>query len=230
MKEWVKDAEIEIEGYAHETSHRINRDGGGVIIYIRKDLTYQVLVSQSDEMCSMVAIHLNELNLIVFMAYRPPPNNKNKYHGNILENSFKEIVINNIQKVMYDFQSPTPDIILAGDFNFPKAIWNAGIGTVKSDGASNKMSLQQLINTASEFNLIQTVSEGTRETRNGGHNILELIFTNNHELISNTYIQPSKITDHKYIICETSHTLQAKNMKHRLNNESNLSIFQLSDS
>ena len=73
LKEWVKDAEIEIEGYAHETSHRINRDGGGVIIYIRKDLTYQILISESDEMCSMVAVYLNELNLIVFMVYRPPP-------------------------------------------------------------------------------------------------------------------------------------------------------------
>ena len=225
LKEWVKDAEIEIEGYAHETSHRINRDGGGVIIYIRKDLTYQILISESDEMCSMVAVYLNELNLIVFMVYRPPPNSKNKYHGETLEKSFKEIVINNVQKVMHDFQSPTPDIILAGDFNFPKAIWNAGIGTVRSDEASNKMSLQQLINIASDLNLIQMVTEGTRETRNGGHNILELIFTNNHELISNTYIQSSKITDHKYITCETSHSLQANNKKNILNNESNFSSY-----
>lgn len=225
LKEWVKDAEIEIEGYAHEASHRINRDGGGVIIYIRKDLTYQILTSESDDMCSMVAIHINELNLIVFMVYRPPPNNKNKYHGEILEKSFKEIVTNNIQKIMLDFQSPTPDVILAGDFNFPKAIWNSGIGSVRPDESSNKMSLQQLINIASEHNLIQKVTEGTRETRNGGHNILELIFTNNHELISNTYIQPSKITDHKYIICETSHSLQANNNKHMLNDESNLSSY-----
>ena len=49
--------------------------------------------------------------------------------------------------------------------------------------------------------------EGTRETRNGGKNILELIFTNNHELITNIHIQPSEITDHKYIVCETSYKL-----------------------
>ena len=70
LKNWVKEAEIKI-GYSYESSNRINRDGGGVIIYVRNDLTYQTLISTSDEMCSMVSIHINELNLIVFMIYRP---------------------------------------------------------------------------------------------------------------------------------------------------------------
>merc|ERR1711895_159173 len=99
---------------------------------------------------------------------------------------------------------PTPDIILAGDFNFPKAHWNAGIGTIKSDCPCNKNSLQELLKVASHYNLLQSGTEGTRETRSGGSNILELIFTNNHDLISHVQIQPSKITDHKYIVCETT--------------------------
>ena len=61
LKNFIKETEIEIKGYSHETINRINRDGGGVIVYIRKDLTYQILISTSDEMCSMVAIHINEL-------------------------------------------------------------------------------------------------------------------------------------------------------------------------
>ena len=73
LKNCIKEAEIEIKGYSHVTSNRINRDGGGVIVYVRNDLTYQTLISTSDEMCSMVSIHINELNLIVFMVYRPPP-------------------------------------------------------------------------------------------------------------------------------------------------------------
>ena len=88
----------------------------------------------------MVSIHINELNLIVFMIYRPPPNNKNQYHGETLVRSFDEIVIKNIHKVMNGYKSPTPDIILTGDFNFPNASWNAGIGSVKSDV---ELSLQQ---------------------------------------------------------------------------------------
>ena len=73
----IKEAEFEIGGYSHVTSHRKNRNGGGVIIYINDNLTYQTLVSISDEMCSMIAIHINELNTVVFMVYRPPPNTTN---------------------------------------------------------------------------------------------------------------------------------------------------------
>merc|ERR1711874_643080 len=58
------------------------------------------------------------------------------------------------------------------------------------------------------------------KTRSGSYNMPELIFTNNHELISNTYIQPMKITDHEYIICETSHVQSID--KQELNKELNL--------
>ena len=94
----IKEAEFNINSNSQETSHRINREGGGVIIYINNDLTYKNLISASDEMCSIVAVYIYQINLIVFMAYRPPPNYKTRYNGKILENSFKNIVIDNIKK------------------------------------------------------------------------------------------------------------------------------------
>merc|ERR1712239_109270 len=106
------------------------------------------------------------------------------YHGDKVERSFDNIVLSNISKVISIFQAPTPDIILAGDFNFPKALWDAGIGTVQTDIPCNRKSLQKLIDVASRYNLLQIVTEGTRVTRSGRRNILELIFTNNHELTS----------------------------------------------
>ena len=133
----IKDAEFEIEGYSHVRSHSIRRIGGGVIIYISNELTYQNIVTASDEMCSLVGIYINTLNMILFMAYRPPPNHKSQYHGDILEQSFKNIVIDNVRKVMHQYKTPTPDIILAGDFNFPKASWEAGIGRINPDCISN---------------------------------------------------------------------------------------------
>ena len=209
IKDGTKEAEYAIDGYEHVTSHRKNREGGGVIIYIRDDITYNFLTSVSDEMCSMVAVHLTNLNLIIFLAYRPPPNYKNKYHGDILEKSFNNVVIDNIHKEMNKQKTPTPDILLLGDFNFPRAQWNAGIGEVRPDNRCNNNSLQKLINIASHYNLLQYVTEGTR-----GKNILELIFTNNHELITNIHMQPSKITDHKYIVCEMSYKLPMKDMQY----------------
>ena len=136
-----------------------------------------------------------------------------------------EISQNNIHNGIGKFKAPTPDILLAGDFNFPKAHWDAGIGTVNPDSPCNRKSLQQLINVASCYNLLQTVMEGTRVTRSGRHNILDLIFTNNHELITSINIQPSEITDHKYIKCETSHKLSANGKEHIPNNGTNLSTY-----
>ena len=72
LNDKMKEAEYEIEGYSYVASHRKDRDGGGVIIYIDGDATYRPLVSVSDEVCSIVAVYLEELNLIVFMVYRPP--------------------------------------------------------------------------------------------------------------------------------------------------------------
>ena len=142
-----------------------------------------------------------------------------------MERSFNDIVISNINKVIGKFQAPTPDILLAGDFNFPKALWDAGIGIVQTDNTCNRKSLQQLIDVASSHNLLQTVTEGTRVTKSGRQNILELIFTNNHELITNMQIQPSEITDHKYIKCETSHKLSTREMDHVPDNGMNLSTY-----
>merc|ERR1712228_984108 len=96
---------------------------------------------------------------------------------------------------------------MGGDFNFPRAQWNAEIGVVKPDSKCNRNSLQQLINIALDYSLLQYISEGTRETRKGGNNIQELIFTNNH-------LQPSEITDHKYIVCETSYKLPINVTQH----------------
>ena len=186
----MKEAEYEIEVYSYVASHRKDRKGGGVIIYIDNGAPYKPLISVSDKMCSIVAIHLEELNLIVFMVYRPPPDSKDIYHGDNLERSFDDVVLSNIIKVIGKFQAPAPDIILAGDFNFPKAQWDAGIGTVQTDIPCNRISLQKLIDLASRHNLLQTVTEGTRVAKSGRRNILELIFTNNFELITSAWFLP----------------------------------------
>ena len=199
--------------------------GGGVIIYIRNDFTYKTLISDSDEMCSMVAVYINELNLIVYMIYRPPPNYKTGYYGEKLEKSFKNIVIDNVNKVISQYKSPVPDIILAGDFNFPKAIWTHGIGEAFANSKSERNSLQQLIHVASNLNLLQKVSFGTRETIAGNSNTLELVFTNNHELITNIYSEHSKLSDHKCIICETSHKSTVNNQRTGISQETNLTSY-----
>ena len=221
----IIEAEFNITGYSHETSNRVGREGGGVIIYINNDLTYKTLISESDEMCSIVAVYINELNLIVFMVYRPPPNYESGHYGEILEKSFKTIVIENFNKVIHQYKAPVPDIILAGDFNFPKAIWTYGIGEAFANTISEKKQLQQLIDVAANTNLLQKVTFGTRQTRSGNDNTLELVFTNNHDLISNIYRERSELSDHKYIICETSHNVTVNSQQIITPQETNLASY-----
>ena len=118
-----------------------------------------------------------------------------------------------------------PDIILAGDFNFPKATWTHGIGEAFANTKHEKNSLQQLINVASDLNLLQKVADGTRETSAGKNNILDLVFTNNHELISNIFTEKSKLSDHKSIICETSHTTKINHKQKGIPTETNLASY-----
>ena len=54
---------------------------------------------------------------------------------------------------------------------------------------------------------------------------IELVFTNNHELISNLYIECSKLTDHKYVICETSHQTTIDSQMTEMPVESNLATY-----
>merc|ERR1712113_188382 len=122
--------------------------------------------------------HINQFHSLGFFSHKCPKNGSRSLNRVIYKRFFKDIC-----KEMNKHKTPTPDILLIGDFNFPKAQWNAGIGVVKPDSKCNRNSLQQLINIASDYSLLQYISEGTRETRKGGNNILELIFTNNHELI-----------------------------------------------
>ena len=123
LNESSKEKEYHIPNYSHITSNRVGRNRGGVIIYLQNHLTYKLLASISDNMCSFLAIHINELNLVLLLAYRPPGDTQNiLFHGRPLELSFNEIILSQVASTINALEAPLPDIILAGDFNVPNAI------------------------------------------------------------------------------------------------------------
>ena len=82
LNDTAKEREYHIEGYSHILCNRINRERGGVIIYLHNRLTFKLLSQNSDNMCSFLAIFINELQLAILLAYRPPPNyDSNLYHA-----------------------------------------------------------------------------------------------------------------------------------------------------
>ena len=203
-----KESEYYIPNYSHILSNRINRNRGGVIIYLHNHLSFKILSEASDNACSFLAILIIELNLALMIAYRPPPDYDGFFHGDPLKQSFINIVINNIRNTSNLLKTPSPDIILTGDFNFPKATWREGFGIIPEGNSYENQMLSQLINLCDELQLSQKVSFGTRPTPSGGSNTLDLIFTNNHQLITNISHRKSALSDHELITCTTSHNIQ----------------------
>ena len=82
---------------------------------------------------------------------------------------------------MSELPSPTPTIFLTGDFNFPTVSWPTGeIGTAPPDVKAQYDKLQQV---TSEFFLTQLIEEPTT-----GNNVLDLLYTNNSDVILNVKI------------------------------------------
>ena len=164
------------------------------------------------------------------LAYRPPPHytTDNQYHGQPLEESFRNIILNNISSTIHTFSTPEPDVLLLGDFNFPKAVWREGIG-IQNIGISpeNRM-LNSLIDICDTHNLSQKITFGTRPTPAGEENILDLLFTNNDDLLYNITGQASALSDHYLITGTTRHNFQlSSNTKRSPNETPLLSAFNL---
>ena len=110
--------------------------------------------------------------------------------------------------------APAPNIILMGDFNLPHSsvTWQRSQDGLivplvanhreeeTAGGKQDRLQAQQLIDMASKHSLLQEVLEPTYSVE-----ILDLIFTNNCELVSSVSTETwSTITDHRLIVVNTS--------------------------
>ena len=49
-----------------------DKQGGGVGLYLRNDLTGEILGSADNGVCELLVVHIHQLNTVVAVAYRPP--------------------------------------------------------------------------------------------------------------------------------------------------------------
>ena len=119
-------------------------------------------------------------------------------------------------------ETKTSKIIVTGDFNFPFMDWknhggnvylNKLKGNIKKEDRSQANILLDMMDT---YALIQEISEPTR-----GKNILDLLMTNNSEMIMRVNIIPIALTDHKLIRAD----LKLDPIKHKMNDTSQEGIF-----
>ena len=188
---------------------RETRQGGGVALYLREDLTGDVLCTFDNGVCELLVVMVHQLNTAVAVVYRPP---------NTRINQFSEL-ISKLDNVLADLPTPTPTVTLMGDFNFPKhaIAWSRCDGSDSdlvplvsnhrdgetADGKQDRLQAARLCDFAVKHCLIQQVEIPTH-----GVEILDLIFTNDHDLVSSVSAESWPLfTDHKIVTATVSYQL-----------------------
>ena len=199
------DAELKIDGYTIKRKDRVRkkakagRSSGGVAVYVRNDIaiTTEVLFSYSNGVIESIGLHLTSLNLVLVVTYRSPDDNAKTKDGEVRMNRHRSTMkefksyLTELKKFFKSLPSPTPDIIMMGDFNFPHADWVSG---QCRSGASidEQQMVAALYELTIEHFLVQQFDTATH--RDG--NMIDLLFTNNSNIIHNAESFPSSVTDH----------------------------------
>ena len=201
---WLRDqldAELHIDNYKlFRTDHtrtrncRFGRDSGGVAIYLRSDLApaFEQVISHSDGNVEACGVYSKSENIFIVVLYRQPDDRKGGNRST--EQQFLQVT-NSIQNFINSI-SPTPDIILGGDFNLPHAKWDSF--THKSGASLDEQRMINIMRHICNDNaMLQVIKSSTHQRGN----ILDLVFTNNTDLIHSYQCNETlrSISDH-YII------------------------------
>ena len=209
----IMDSEVthNFPGYSILRCDRGARQGGGVALYIREDLTGDILCSFDNGVCELLVVMVHQLNTVVVVAYRPP---------NTRISEFSEL-LSKLDGVLEELPAPTPTITVMGDFNFPKSsiVWSRCDGEDSDlvplvaghregetvEGKQDRLQAARLCDLAVKHSMIQQVDKPTH-----GIEILDLILTNNHDLVSSVSVDPwPRFTDHKIVTAYVSYKLGA---------------------
>ena len=109
LSEGVMDAEIYLNGFSAIRSDRCDREGGGVITYIKDNFTASHELTMSDSISELLCVFIQELKLAVITVYRPPGTNNESF--NLVLNKMDEW-LNNLHGELKDV-----DVLITGDFN-----------------------------------------------------------------------------------------------------------------
>ena len=128
---WLRehlDAEVSIPNFTifrcdrERARKRRGRNSGGVAMYIRNDIASntEVLLHFSNGVIEALCVHVHQLNLVLCTVYRQPDDITG---GNRSKAAEFSTFMASLSEVIESLPSPTPSILIGGDFNLPKAAW-----------------------------------------------------------------------------------------------------------
>ena len=215
----IKD-DAEIDGYKLFRGDRKGNKNGGTAIFVQDKLEAKYISEISHGKCEMIAIEIVDLRTINIVVYRPPKTKSQEF----------DVILNGIQEILNTLDKPDPTIILSGDFNFPFVKWNKMIdNSCTWDYISNtnatideKQQFEKLIKMCQNQCMLQTIEEPTRE-----ENTLDLLFTNENNLITSIEVNKSKLSDHNLIEMSTNYVIEEQGDINEIDGDTNSVLRQL---
>ncbi len=151
-----------------------NRQGGGVCIFIRSDINFNVLDINVEQELLFLNLLLPATKPILFGVCYHPPSQNNFYEG-------LEFVLNNNNDDL------AQECIIMGDFNT----------NISNRTGDNFKALQSL---CQSFHLTQIINKSTRVWE-GGESTIDLILVSDEKYISQKGVIEYGISDHNIIFC-----------------------------
>ena len=186
LKPHITDAQLHLESYNLYRSDRCNRERGGCCLYIQEKYSVADHFKYDDDFCEVIGCSIDRSKTWLFSVYRP---------GNTPHSKFND-ALEFIQSCI-DTKDDSWTIIITGDFNFPNICWETLNVVSGSDTTSACRQCADKLLQFMESNLLtQIVDKPTRLDSNGTANILELIITNNEDLMREVEILPTLLSDH----------------------------------
>ena len=179
-----------------------NASGGGVFLAVKEDI---VVVERAEFVtdCKITWISVEFAKsgtMYLASYYRPPGYTKVKDQLAKLQDSLAEILKKHVHTL--------PNIIIAGDFNFPDISWEDMSTTSSSTSGAHQCFIEVL----NEFGLAQVQKHITRPASN---NVLDLIPTTNEGLISQVHTSPG-ISDHLIVNFDIDISPQSRKCRPRM--------------
>ena len=205
---------VEIEGYNIFRGDREKRVRGGTAIYVHDKIDANIKLNMSNGKCEVVAVEMPDIQTLNIVVYRPPDTKSHEFNP----------ILSEIQKILKNLEKPEPTIILSGDLNFPFVKWkrlpdNSCSWEYKSNTnatTDEKQQFESLLEMCGEHFMLQMVEEPTRE-----RNTLDLMFTNEVNLITAVEVTKSSYSDHDIIEMCTNYSLKEKEKCNREQSEDN---------
>ncbi|XP_050514896.1 uncharacterized protein LOC126890092 [Diabrotica virgifera virgifera] len=180
----IPDSLIAIPSYTIYRKDRQNRVGGGVCIYLSELITNNFSICAKDiQTAGLDILHLtitrNSFTMNLICLYRPPDTQPGT------DNLFIEL----LEEI-----SLLDNLVIVGDFNFPDISWPA---ISLTDGVSSHNLFKNFIINS---NLSQLITKPTRFRLNNQPSTVDLVITNEEQLISTIDISsPIGKSDHAVI-------------------------------